>query len=148
MVRSCATCDVEFQAKTSRAKYCSDRCKRRYHRGARAASSAKKPAKKKSGKKETSGKKSEADGIQSTEAATMLALADAGKLGTPSGQAALVLSRRIDASHLDTGAGLASMVKRLQETVDALTSDAKLEDDPVDELRARREAKATSAASG
>lgn len=129
MDRQCAACGEPLEG-DARRKYCDNNgvCKMRFHRGARAEAG---------GREEPS----KADGIQSTEAATMLALAEVGKLGTPGGQAALVLARRIDASHKDTGAGLASMVKRLEETLSGLTSDVPLEEDPVDELRAARERK-------
>lgn len=139
MDRTCAACGKKLpKGATSRRKFCDngDVCKRRFHRGARAnkADREKPPV--------------EDGGIQSTEAATMIALSEAGKLGTPGGQAALVLARRIDRSHMDTGAGLASMVKRLQETIAAVTADAVPEGDPVDDLTRRREEKQRAAASG
>lgn len=135
MDRVCAACGSSLERAHPRRKYCDDRCKMRFHSGARADEGEREDAK-------------PSDGIQSTEAATMLALGEVGKLGTPSGQAALVLARRIDVSHMDTGAGLASMVKRLQETVDQLVSEAPVDDDPVDELTRRREEKQRAASAG
>lgn len=129
--RACLACGESLEG-TRQKKYCANNgvCKMRYHRGARAEPS----------------EREQGDGIQSTEAATMLELADAGRLGTPLGQAALVLARRIDRSHLDTGAGVASLAKQLQATLAAATADAEVEDDPVDEVRARRDAKLHAAA--
>lgn len=137
MDRTCLACGEPLQG-TRRRKYCNDACKKRYHRGARAAKETQDD-----GPKQPAG-----EGIQSTEAATMLALAEAGKLGTPGGQAALVLARRIDQSYRDTGSGLASMVKRLQETVETLTSDVVEDNDPLDELTRRRAEKQARAAAG
>lgn len=137
---SCAACGEKIEGRTARAKYCSERCKRRFHRGARASTPSR--------TKTQSEAKSQDDGrgaIESTEAATLMALSEAKKLGTPGGQAALVLARRIDRSHVDTGAGLASMVKRLQETVAELLADVQADDDPVDELTRRREEKVRAA---
>lgn len=133
-MRACGACGGSLEGEDRRRRYCDEKCKKRFQRGARA---------------EVEGDRAEpsGDGIRSTEAATMLALAEAGKLGTPGGQALLVLARRIDASDRDTGAGLASMVKRLQETLGELTADVEPEADAVDELKARRDAK-RSAASG
>lgn len=135
MDRACAACGSSLEGANPRRKYCDDRCKMRFHSGARADEGQRKES-------------PDQEGIKSTEAATMLALGEASKLGTPGGQAALVLARRIDASYRDTGAGLASMVKRLQETVDQLVSEAPDDEDPVDELTRRREEKQRDAASG
>lgn len=153
--RACLACGKSLAKAHPRRRYCdnNDVCKRRYQRGARSKSKDRSPAKKTAAQKRAKAKPAaasdqEPQGIQSTEAATLIALAEAQKLGTPGGQAALVLARRIDQSHLDTGSGLASMVKRLQETLEVLTSDATLDDDPLDEFTRRREEKQRAAASG
>ena len=130
----CVACGGELTGRQR--KYCSDQCRKRYSRGARASAGA---------REHKDDRAAGPEGIQSTEAATMIALAEAGKLGTPGGQAAMVLARRIDASHQDTGAGLASMVKRLQETIAEVTADAKVEHDPLDEFTRRREEKLRAA---
>lgn len=131
---TCAACGEGLTGRQR--KFCSDQCRKRHARGARASDRSKPDS------------EHVHDGIESTEAATMFALQEAGKLGTPGGQAALVLARRIDRSHKDTGAGLASMVKRLQETVAQLTAGAHVEDDPLDELEQRRRDKVKRARAG
>lgn len=136
MERNCAACGSPYEAKTSRSKYCSERCKRRYHRGARAEEPAPQRAKKRAKRSAD-----EPATIQSVEAATIMQLAEANRLGTPLGQSALILARRLDASSADTGAGVASLAKQLQATLDAALANADTADDPLDELRARREAK-------
>lgn len=134
--RSCLACGASLEG-TRQVKFCANngRCKMRFHRGARATADGRHDP-------------PEPDGIMSTEAATMLALADLGKLGTPGGQAALVLARRIDRPHLDTGAGLASMVKRLEETLAGLVDGSTAEENPIDELRAARDRKRHAATDG
>lgn len=118
--RACLACGESLEG-TRQRKYCANNgvCKMRYHRGARA---------------EPQGGQ-EPNGIQSTEAATMFELAEAARLGTPLGQAALVLARRIDRSHLDTGAGVASLAKQLQQTLEAATADVTHEESPLDRHR-------------
>lgn len=128
MQRPCDACGEEYEAKTKRSRYCSDRCKRRYHRGG--------------GKKNAEEREAErAEGVGSVAAATLFTLQDAGRLHTPLGQAALALAHRLDASGRDTGQSVASLAKQLQATLEAATADADVEDDPVDEVRARRDAK-------
>lgn len=133
MGRVCRACGESLDGAHPAKRYCGDACKKRYQRGARAVEGDDEPA---------------GDGLASTEAATMLELAELGKLGTPGGQAALVLARRIDASHRDTGAGLASMVKRLQDTLESLTEGSQVVDDPLDEFTRRLLEKQRRAAAG
>jgi hypothetical protein len=75
----------------------------------------------------------------------MFALQEARKLHTPAGQAALVLARRLDNSHSDTLAGIASGQKRLQDAIAALIAEVPPENDAVDELRERRDRKQVAA---
>jgi len=126
MSRSCLACGESLEG-TRQKKYCANNgvCKMRYHRGARA--------------EPPDGE--EPNGIQSTEAATMLTLAESGRLGTPLGQTAMVLARRIDRSHMDTGAGVASLAKQLAATLTEATAGADVESDRLDELRLKRDRK-------
>lgn len=59
------------------------------------------------------------------------------RTGTPGGQAALVLARRIDMGD-DSGSSIAALVKQLQATLAEVTRDADTTTSPLDELRARR----------
>lgn len=128
----CEACGKPFEGTTSpRRRFCDEACRSRFRRGARAEPEPVAP---------------DRGSLGSTETATMLALQEAGKLGTPGGQAALVLARRIDGSDRDTASGLAAMVVRLRETVAELVADVPAEDDLLDELARRREAKQRAAA--
>ncbi len=148
MERGCDCCGETYEAKTVRSRYCSDRCKRRYHRGARPSADGEKAKPKKGrGKKgtkpaaDTPADEPDRSGVGSTTAAVLLELQEAKRMHTPLGQAALVLAHRLDASHMDTGAGVASLAKQLQSTLAAATADAEVDADEVDELRRRREEK-------
>jgi hypothetical protein len=132
MQLACQVCEEPFEAKRSTAKYCSERCKKRNQRGGGSAKAAKRDNER-------------PIGVGSVAAATLLELQQAGRLHSPLGQAALALAHRLDVSHMDTGGGVASLAKQLEATLAAATSDAEVEDDPIDELRAARERKRAAA---
>ena len=72
--------------------------------------------------------------------ATRQVLRRADRIGTPAGQAALVLAMRLDSGE-DSGSGMAALAKQLQAMIAEVTRDAKTTTSPLDELRARRAAK-------
>ena len=133
MQLACQVCEEPFEAKRATAKYCSERCKKRQHRGGGAAKA------KERGEARTSG-------VGSVAAATLLELQEAGRLHTPLGQTALAVAHRLDMSQMDTGAGVASLAKQLESTLAAATADVEVADDPIDELKAARERKRDAAA--
>lgn len=132
---SCQVCEQPFQAKRPSAKYCGERCKKRAQRGGGAKNGAR--------------RQSAQPQLASVGAATLLELQEAKRLHTPLGQAALALAHRLDLSHMDTGAGVASLAKQLQATLAAATADVDAEQaDPVDEVRRARESKLRAAQAG
>jgi hypothetical protein len=76
-------------------------------------------------------------------AVTSQELADAGRLESPAGRAALILAARIDVSvfSADTGSSVASLVRQFHASLAEALKDAGEASDPVDELQARRERK-------
>ena len=80
-------------------------------------------------------------GPGAVEQATGEALRAVGRLGTPLGQVALVLARRLDAPGGESGSGLASVAKQLTATLVAATADVRPADDLLDDLRLRRDRK-------
>jgi hypothetical protein len=68
-------------------------------------------------------------------------LVSAGREGSPLGLACLALAGRVDNSKADTAAGLASLVRQLDESLAGALKGAERVGDPIDELRRRREAK-------
>lgn len=131
MDRTCAACGEKLDGDLRR-KYCGETCRKRYQRGARAVP------------EERSEKQ---QGVGSVAAATLLELQESKRLHTALGQTALALAHRIDAGG-DTGAGVASLAKQLQATLEAATSDGQVEGDPLDELTRRRGEKQRAAAAG
>jgi len=127
MVRSCDVCGSSYVAKRATSKYCKPACRMKASRAGVSApvSVAAHP-------------------VDVEVAGLILAvrreLDEAGRLDSALGQAALELARNIG-SPTSTGAGVASLVKQLRETmVDALKG-AEKSADVLDEIRARRDAK-------
>lgn len=119
------TCGKVFEARHPKARYCSDRCRKRKGKAEAASvtSIAVLPA---------------ADGVEST---TRQALTDASRLDTPLGQACLVLARRLDSPGLDTGSAVAAVAKQLEAMLASATRGSGAASSPQqlqDELAARR----------
>lgn len=73
--------------------------------------------------------------------ATRRTLTAAAKLDSPLGQAALVLAARMDSAADESGSALAAVAKELRTTLAEAVKGAATVADPVDQLRARREAR-------
>lgn len=123
MQAQCARCGTTFEARSARAKWCSDRCRKAKVRAEARVHQLRRPAPEPSG-----------DDPSTTEA-TRAALESADRLGTPLGAASLKLAREIDQQ---AGAPLAALVKQLQSTLEAALAGVKVADDPLDELAAHR----------
>jgi hypothetical protein len=74
-------------------------------------------------------------------ASTLQELVSAGRESTALGQAALLLAYRIERSQMDTGAGVASLVKQHGATLAEALKGATQAKSGLDELRSRRDAK-------
>ncbi len=73
-------------------------------------------------------------------------LEKAGRLDTPHGQLALTVAKRLDTySLLEPGAGLSSLSKELDRLLGVALAGTQVESDELDELQARRRAKAAQA---
>jgi hypothetical protein len=73
------------------------------------------------------------------EALVVQALTQANRLRTVKGQIAIALARRVDASTVVMG--FASLTKELERAYEAAMAGAEVKNDPVDEIRARRDEK-------
>lgn len=129
MEKTCAACGVTFTASRASAKCCSDRCRKRYQRGGGQLVELRQVAQAESGE------------LGRVELAATRDLEEAGRLSTPLGQAALVLARRLDGFSVDTGSSVAAVVRQLHATMSSALAGAHVADDPVDELRRRRDRK-------
>lgn len=152
MVVTCV-CGRPFEAKRKNARYCSDRCRQRAHRNpaavAAAAKELAKPVKavragKSGASKNAASPKRRSSSKQPPAAtlydATRTELAAAGRATSPLGMAALALAHGIE-SPLETGSGRASMVREFRATLAAALADSQPAASPLDELRAKRDAK-------
>lgn len=75
-------------------------------------------------------------------AASLTALTDAGRVGSPAGQNALALATRIDGGFTDTGSSIAALSKQhLAAMAEALKDVAAAKTDELDAVRRRREAR-------
>lgn len=144
MDRACDVCGITYTAKRASSRYCSPRCKTRAHRASDAVKAQ--PTSKAQPRPEApvvpipTPEPAEALAVSVAES-TRRALVELGRLESPLGQATMVLARRLDNPGSDTGAGLASLAKQYQATFAVATEGAKVEEDPLDELRARRDRK-------
>ena len=122
MPNTCAGCGVPVG---SRAKVCSDRCRKRVKRGSTAPPT---PI-------------AAADEAPSGLVATVeRSLTEVERLDTVLGQQAMALARRIDTG-VDTGSSVAALSKELREVMALAMQGVAVAADPVDELMRRRELK-------
>lgn len=124
--RECDFCGTGYVARSPRSKFCTPKCRRRAH-DRRAAGEAPEPV---VVDDETPGP---------VLAAALAELEGAGVASTTLGRAALALARRLDAGE-DVGSSMAAASRELRTLLELLTGDAQGERDPIDELKARREA--------
>lgn len=134
MKRSCDACGRAYEAKTKRSKYCSDReCVRNRERGW-------KRGQRSGGKVVDLSPPPEPEPVLSAVAVTRDALEVVGRLHTPAGVNALLLAAKLDAGG-DTGSAMAALSKQHLAALAEATKGVKAAADPVDELRAKREAR-------
>ena len=110
-------CGVKFDARNPRAKYCSDRCRKRAQRGGEVVT------------------------LPMPAREEPPAELDMGGIETPMGQACLAIARRIDQPGPDTGSALAALVARLESSLATATRGAGATSAPNalrDQLAARR----------
>lgn len=118
MQRACDSCGENYEAKRPASRFCTTNCRVRYANGHQSAAA-------------------EPDGQPSMcalEESTRAELVAVDRVGSATGQLALVLARRIDSGR-DTGAGLASLARQLRDTLAAATVNAVDVVSPLDKLR-------------
>lgn len=122
-------CGTTFTAKSLRARYCSDRCRKRRQRGGAVVELP-------------TVTEDEAPPVTvGVLAATTRELTEAGRLDTALGQACLALARRLDLPGVDTGSAMASVAARLEDLLAKATKGAGKATSPgqmADELAERR----------
>lgn len=127
MQRNCAVCQAPFEAQRSQAKYCGDTCRKRAQRGGIAG-------------KTESGAVPPGRPVSGLVDAVTAELEAAGKVNSVAGQHALELANRIvSAPGMNTG--VAALSKQLQAVLAEALRGSSQAADPVDDLKARRDAK-------
>jgi hypothetical protein len=132
--RVCAGCGRRFQSKTYRAKSCSAVCRTRVSRAKRDPVA---PLVSVLPVGEVTGAAGEA--LQGCEALVVQALTQANRLRTVKGQIAIALARHVDAATVVMG--FAALTKELERAYESAMAGVTAEADPLDEIRARRDAK-------
>lgn len=128
MRRKCSSCGRTYEAKRPNSRFCGDTCRKRAQRAPKSA--AVKAAK----------VVDQVPVLSGLGAAAVRELQEAGRLDTVLGQMVVVLAQRIG-SPMETGASVASMTKQLRESMTEALKGAHQVADPLDDLRARRDAK-------
>ena len=147
MTRRCAWCGRDFQAKRSHAKTCSEVCRGRMNtRKRRQAANGVTGDQNRSPEPSATNVAVEpiSDGVLDMVTET---LQQAGRYGTPHGQIAVVLARRLDSPGLETGSGIATLSRELERILEKALAGTHTETDELDELEKRRRAKAARAGS-
>jgi hypothetical protein len=152
MYRICALCGREFIAQRATAKYCGSSCRaKRSTRNKRlkthggVAEEFSSPVKVGAVAPITNPTPTKSGSVFD---ATQQALVQAGRLNSPQGAIALVLAGRLDDSALDTGNGVVALSKELDRLLCSILNAAERAiPDELDELQARRRAKAAEAGS-
>lgn len=134
-MRRCGECGKSLVGMRPQAKFCGPRCRNRAGRKSKPAGSVVDlPG------RDEDGQESAGEVAGGVAEAVRVELEAADRLGTSLGQAALGLARRIDRGGLmETGSAYAALVREMRATLAAATAGAAVADDPVDELRRRRE---------
>ena len=119
------TCGTQFEARSAKARYCSDRCRKRKGKAAEIVTLL----------------HDAPTSAGPVESATARELQDAGRFDSALGQTCMALARRIDSPGLDTGSAVASVAGQLEKMLAAATKGTAKATSPQqlrDELAARR----------
>ena len=147
MHRICALCGREFIAQRATAKYCGSSCRaKRSTRNKRLAAAGGEPS-----PVATVGTVAPIGNPTPDKSGTVFdvtqqVLVQAGRLNSPQGATALLIAGRLDHSTADTGNGLVALSKELDRLLCSILNAVQRDTpDELDELQARRRAKAAEA---
>ena len=144
MLITCASCSTDFDARSSRARFCSSKCRTQahYRRTKLGIPETRdpKPAPKAPAKRRKAQVDDSPIGTLGTLGAVIAELTDAGRLNTSAGQAAVALASRIDAG-AESSSGLAALTREMRAAMAEATANVAQAGDALDELRAKREAR-------
>jgi hypothetical protein len=123
--RKCDHCGSRYTTKSQLSRYCTAACRNTAYRSRKAGAGSPQPA---------------PDTDQGlVERETRVELARLGGTGTPMGAVAVALARRVDGAAGEAGSSVAALARELRMTLGVVAEASKVEADPIDELRQRRE---------
>lgn len=128
----CEACGKSFVGRQARQRFCSSTCRSRGNRGTVMVTSPTQP-------KDDDDLDSSPVELTGLVAATRAELETAGRVNSMLGQSALLLAAQMCSNRVALGS--AALNKELRATMVAALQGAVVADDPVDELRRRRDAK-------
>lgn len=130
-MRACTICGDPLTGRSPRAKFCSDKCRKRKERSG--APVVKLPSGEDVGGAQEPGL---------VESALLAEMHKAGTLGTSKAAQAVLLARRLDTATADTGSSLAALSKELDRLRVELLDSVAPAADPLDELMKKRRERA------
>lgn len=145
MLITCASCSTDFDARSSRARFCSAKCRTaaHYRRTKLGIPETRDPKPAPKAPPKRTRKPKPADSPTGTLGAVIAELTEAGRLQTSAGQAAVALASRIDAG-AESSSGLAALTREMRAAMAEATANVAQAGDALDELRAKREARRAS----
>lgn len=134
MQRHCDSCGITYEAKRANSRFCSSTCRIRSHRN---GGSGKAPA--------VVPIESATERLPGSDgpltASVRARLVEVDRLDSWQGQNALLIAQRLDAETTDTGSSIAALSRQLDVAMGQALDGVAIPNDPLDELRARRERK-------
>lgn len=132
ITKGCEFCSVQYRTSSPTSRFCSNKCRQAAHRQRNSEAVTPQQA-------SVTAEPDDSPPPASTSKSVRAQLEQAGRSETYLGQAAIALAERIDSSR--SVMGFAALVKELRVTMDAALAGVKVAEDPIDELRARRDRK-------
>lgn len=139
MQKPCETCSTPFEYGNNKARFCSDKCRKRAAR--RLAKVVEFPAQTPELTPQNDPNQAQSTPISSLLGKIRSTLAESGVLETPNGQLALKLAERLETQTNDSGSSVAALSKELRMVMAEALNRVVAADDPIDELQRRREAR-------
>lgn len=137
MKRACDVCQVSYEAKRAASRYCSPKCRQRAARGKAKGQEIPRVV-----TIPTPDPTVVEGGLVD---ATIRRLRDAGVLDSVEGQSAIVLARRIEFGVMESGSAVAALSRELRAVMESALKSSTPAGNLIDELRAQREKRRTSA---
>lgn len=153
MRKTCESCGSGFDARSQKAKYCSDKCRKRAQRSAKSDDEQSNVVSFPGSLSAIAGgadsdSNRDAPRLGALTRVTVEQLERAERLHTPLGVNALLLASRLDMTTADTGSSIASLSKEYRAVMTEALKDVKAEADPLEQIRSAAALKLAGIGSG